>query len=246
MKLQGKTALVTGSARGIGRAIALRLAEERAVVAVMDLRDPGPVVREIRARGHTALPFGVDITDPQAVGRAVDAMIERYGRIDILVNNAGIIARESILELSYEDWQRVMEVNVNGTFNCSKAVIPHMIKRSYGRIVNITSIAGKMGDITASPAYGTSKGAINTFTKSLARQLASYNITVNAVAPHAIETDMSAEWSAEKRSSVVGSIPLKRMGKPEEVAEAVLFLVSEGSSFITGEILDVNGGFLMD
>jgi 3-oxoacyl-[acyl-carrier protein] reductase len=246
MKLRGKTALVTGSARGIGRAIALRLAQEQAAVGLIDLSDPGPVAEEIQARGYTALPFGVDITDPQAVGCAVDTMIERYGRIDILVNNAGIIVRGSILELSYEDWQRVMEVNVNGTFNCSKAVIPHMIERSYGRIVNITSVAGKMGDITASPAYGTSKGAINTFTKSLARQLASYNITVNAVAPHAIRTDMSAEWSDEKRDSVVNSIPLMRMGKPEEVAEAVLFLASEGASFITGEILDVNGGYLMD
>jgi 3-oxoacyl-[acyl-carrier protein] reductase len=246
MKLDGQTALVTGSARGIGRAIALRLAEERVVVGLMDLRDPDRVAEEIETSGLGALPFTVDITDRQAVSSAVDTMVRRYGRIDILVNNAGIIVRDSILELSHEDWQRVMNVNINGTFNCCKAVIPHMIERSYGRIVNITSIAGKMGDITASPAYGTSKGAINTFTKSLARQLASYNITVNAIAPHAIETDMSAEWSEDKRRTVVESIPLKRMGKPTEVAEAVLFLVSEGASFITGEILDVNGGYLMD
>jgi 3-oxoacyl-[acyl-carrier protein] reductase len=246
MKLDGQTALVTGSARGIGRAIALRLAEERAVVGLMDLRDPDRVAEEIEASGLGALPFTVDITDRRAVSSAVDTMVRRYGRIDILVNNAGIIVRDSILELSHEDWQRVMNVNINGTFNCCKAVIPHMIERSYGRIINITSIAGKMGDITASPAYGTSKGAINTFTKSLARQLASYNITVNAIAPHAIETDMSAEWSEDKRRTVVESIPLKRMGKPTEVAEAVLFLVSEGASFITGEILDVNGGYLMD
>ena len=236
----------TWSAQGIGKAIALRLAEERAVVGLMDLRDPCPVVEEIEASGLSALPFTVDITDRQAVDSAVDTMVQRFGRIDILVNNAGIIVRDSILELSYEDWQRVMNVNINGTFLCSKAVIPHMIERSYGRIVNITSIAGKMGDITASPAYGTSKGAINTFTKSLARQLALYNITVNAIAPHAIETDMSAEWSEEKRQAVIGSIPLKRMGTPAEVAEAVLFLVSEGASFITGEILDINGGYLMD
>jgi 3-oxoacyl-[acyl-carrier protein] reductase len=246
MKLDSQTALITGSARGIGRAIALRLAEERAIVGLVDLRDPGLVAEEFEASGLEAVPFSVDITDRQAVSRAVDTMVRRYGRIDILVNNAGIIVRDSIIELSYEDWRRVIEVNINGTFNCCKAVIPHMIERSYGRIVNITSIAGKMGDITASPAYGTSKGAINTLTKSLARQLASYNITVNAIAPHAIETDMSAEWSEEKRRTVVESIPLKRMGKPAEVAEAVLFLVSEGASFITGEILDVNGGYLMD
>lgn len=246
MSLKSQTALVTGAARGIGKAIALRLAREEAAVGLMDLRDPGPAVEQLQAKGYTAVPFTVDVTDREAVGRAVDTMVQRFGRIDILVNNAGIIVRESILELSYEDWQRVMNVNINGTFNCCKAVIPHMIERSYGRIVNITSIAGKMGDITASPAYGTSKGAINTFTKSLARQLASHNITVNAVAPHAIQTDMSAEWSEEKRQAVVGSIPLKRMGMPSEVAEAVLFLVSDGASFITGEILDINGGYLMD
>lgn len=246
MKLEGQTALVTGAARGIGKAIALCLARRQVAVGLMDLRDPGPVAEEIDADGYTALPLKADITDRESVTRAVDSMIQRFGKIDILVNNAGIIVRESILELSYEDWQRVMNVNINGAFLCSKAVIPHMIERSYGRIVNITSIAGKMGDITASPAYGTSKGAINTFTKSLARQLAAYNITVNAIAPHAIETDMSAEWSEEKRRAVVGSIPLKRMGTPDEVAEAVLFLVSEGASFITGEILDINGGYLMD
>ena len=246
MSLKGQTALVTGAARGIGKAIALRLAREEAAVGLMDMRDPGPAVGQMQAQGYTALPFAVDVTDRESVVRAVDSMVQRFGRIDILVNNAGIIVRESILELSLETWKRVMDVNINGNFICSKAVIPHMIERSYGRIVNITSIAGKMGDITASPAYGTSKGAINTFTKSLARQLAPYNITVNAVAPHAIETDMSAELSEEKRRAVVGSIPLKRMGAPEEVAESVLFLVSKGASFITGEILDINGGYLMD
>jgi len=246
MSLKGQTALVTGATRGIGEAIALGLAEQGIVVGLMDIRDPAPTAEKLQAKGYTAMPFNVDVTDSESVGSAVDTMVQRFGRIDILVNNAGIIARESILELSLETWQRVMDVNVNGTFICSKAVIPHMIEQSYGRIVNVTSIAGKMGDITASPAYGTSKGAINTFTKSLARQLAMYNITVNAVAPHAIETDMSAEWPEQKRRSVVGAIPLKRMGSPQEVAQAVLFLVSTGASFITGEILDINGGYLMD
>jgi len=139
-----------------------------------------------------------------------------------------------------------MDVNVNGNFYWCKAVIPHMIQRKAGAILNITSIAGKMGDITAAPAYGTSKGAINTLTRSLARQLADYGIRVNAVAPHAIETDMSAEWSEEKRRSVIEAIPLKRMGRVEDVAEAALFLVSDAAAFITGETLNVNGGYLMD
>lgn len=246
MKLKNKAALVTGAARGIGRAIALRLAREGSAVGLLDLRDTRPLAEQMAADGQAALPLSVDITDFEAVNRAVGAVIERYGRLDILVNNAGIIVRESILELSHEDWRRVLDVNVNGTFNCCKAAIPHMIEQGYGRIVNITSIAGKMGDITASPAYGTSKGALNTFTKSLARQLAGKGITVNAVAPHAIETDMSAEWSEEKRRGIIDSIPLKRLGRADEVAEAVLFLVGDGASFITGEILDVNGGYLMD
>ncbi len=246
MKLKGKVALVTGSARGIGKAIALSLAREGSFVGLMDLRDTRPLADQMTANGQAALSLPVDITDHEAVNLTVAAVIQKYGKIDILINNAGIIVRDTILELSHEDWRRVMNVNVNGTFNCCKAVIPHMVEHEYGRIVNITSIAGKMGDITASPAYGTSKGAINTFTKSLARQLASYNITVNAVAPHAIETDKSAEWSEEKRRGIIDSIPLKRLGQPDEVAEAVLFLVSSGASFITGEILDVNGGYLMD
>jgi 3-oxoacyl-[acyl-carrier protein] reductase len=150
------------------------------------------------------------------------------------------------MDLSYETWRRVLDVNLNGTFNCCKAAIAHMIRGAGGRILNITSIAAKMGDITAAPAYGTSKGAIDTFTKSLARQLAEHNVTVNAIAPHAIETDMSAEWSEAKRREVISAIPLKRMGKPDDVAEAALFLVSDAASFITGEILDVNGGALMD
>jgi 3-oxoacyl-[acyl-carrier protein] reductase len=162
------------------------------------------------------------------------------------VNNAGIIARGTITTLDYGTWQNVMEVNVNGTFNCCKAAVRHMIQQKNGRILNITSIAGKMGDITAAPAYGTSKGAVNTLTKSLARQLAPLGITVNAIAPHAVETDMSAEWSEEKRRSVIDSIPLGRLAKPEEIAEAALFLVSAGASFITGEVLNMNGGALMD
>jgi 3-oxoacyl-[acyl-carrier protein] reductase len=244
--LAGKVAVVTGAARGIGAAIARRLAREGAVSCLLDLRDASDVAREIRTAGREAFEFAVDVIDPEAVRDAIDGIAREQGSIDILVNNAGIIARGTLLDLTPETWRRVFAVNVDGAFHCCRAVIPHMIRQRSGRILTVTSIAGKMGDLTASPAYGTSKGALNTLTKSLARQLAGYGITVNAVAPHAIETDMSAEWSEEKRREVVAGIPLGRLGRPEEVAEAVLFLVSDGASFITGEILDVNGGALMD
>ncbi len=246
MRLENAVAVVTGAARGIGKAIALRLAREGACVGLVDVRDTRLLAELMGAEGLAALALCADITEPGSVSRAVDQVVRERGRIDVLVNNAGVIARGTILELSHQEWRRVIEVNLHGTFNCCKAVIPHMVEGGYGRIVNITSVAGKMGDITAAPAYGASKGAINTLTKSLARELCGYNITVNAVAPHAIETDMSAEWSEEKRRAVIDSIPVRRLGRPEEVAEAVLFLAGKEASFITGEILDVNGGYLMD
>lgn len=246
MELKENIALITGAARGIGRAIAELFARQGAAVAILDREGAEGAARALRETGLDARGFGIDITDMEAVRSTVDAIVRERGHIDILVNNAGIIARGGLLDLDQKQWLRVMDVNVNGNFYLCQAVIPHMIRQRSGRILNITSIAGKMGDITASPAYGTSKGAINTLTKSLARQLAEYGIRVNGVAPHAIETDMSAEWSAEKRRAVVDAIPLKRMGTAEEVAEAALFLVSERAAFITGEILNVNGGFLMD
>jgi 3-oxoacyl-[acyl-carrier protein] reductase len=246
MLLQGRTALVTGAAKGIGKAIAIRYAEEGAAVVLADLLDTAELLETIAGSGGRALSCRVDITDAAAVEAMVAKAVSAFGTMDILVNNAGIIARGTILELTLETWKKVLDVNVNGAFNCVKAVIPHMVKNRFGRILTISSVAGKTGDITAAPVYGTSKGALNAFTKSLARQLAEFGITANAIAPHAIETDMSAEWSEEKRRAVIGDIPLKRLGTAQEVAEAALFLVSEGASYITGEILDQNGGFFMD
>ncbi len=246
MLLRAKTALVTGAARGIGRAIALRFASEGASVVLADRLDAADVAEKVTRSGGRALSFRVDITDSAAVRRVVAESLEAFGSIDILVNNAGIIARGTILELTEETWKRVLDVNVNGAFNCCQAVIPSMVSHRFGRILNITSVAGKTGDVTAAPVYGASKGAINALTKSLARQLAEFGITANAIAPHAIETDMSAQWSAEKRAEVIRGIPLRRLGRPEEVAEAAVFLVSEGAAFITGEVLDLNGGFFMD
>lgn len=248
MKLEQKVALVTGAAKGIGRAIVLALAREGAsvVVADIDLASAQQVAQEINSMGQQARAVRVDIAQPEEVARAVTEALSAFGRIDILVNNAGIIRRGNFLDHSREDWELVLRVNLGGMFHCAKEVVPHMIKQGGGKIISISSVAGKVGDITSAPSYGTSKGAMNTLTKSLARELAPYGINVNAIAPHAIETEMSAEWPAERRRQIVEAIPLKRLGKPEEVAEAVVFFASDGANFITGEILDVNGGYFMD
>ena len=247
MRFDRKVALVTGAARGIGRAIALALAQEGADVVVVDV-DLGraqQVVQEIEGYGRKGRAISADVSDRKAVQRLVGETLSLFGRIDILVNNAGIIRRGTFLEHDPQEWDRVLNVNLGGTFNCSKEVVPLMIKQGGGKIINISSVVGRMGDLASAPSYGTSKGAIDTFTKSLARELAPHGINVNAVAPHAIETEMSQEWSEEKRRQIVEAIPLKRLGQPEEVAEAVMFLASDGASFITGHVLDVNGGYLM-
>lgn len=248
MKLKNRVALVTGAARGIGKAIALALAQAGASVVVVDLDQAGiqQVAREIEELGQQAKAIRADVSQRQEVQRLVSETAATFGKIDILVNNAGIIRRGKFIEHELQDWEKVLSVNLGGTFNCSQEVVPLMIKQESGKIINISSIAGKVGDLASAPSYGTSKGAINTFTFSLARELAPYGINVNAIAPHAIETDMSREWPAEKRRQIIESIPLKRLGTPEEVAEAVVFLASDGANFITGEILDINGGYLMD
>jgi 3-oxoacyl-[acyl-carrier protein] reductase len=248
VRLKDRVAIVTGAARGIGKAIAWTFAREGAKLALVDVEKEKleTLQEQIRGQGSEALALSCDVSKAFQVKQMVDHVKRTYGRIDILVNNAGIIRRGTIESVTEEDWDRVMEVNLKGPFNCSKAVVETMKGQGYGRIVNVSSIAGKMGDITSAPGYGPSKAGLDALTKTLARQLAAYGIHVNGVAPHAIETEMSAEWPPEKRKAIVDAIPLKRLGKPEDVAEAVLFLASDTAAFITGEIIDVNGGFLMD
>ena len=249
MTLEGRVALVTGAGKGIGKAIALAFAREQSHVVINDIcpnEELKDVVSEISAYGVKGLPIQADVSQFEQVKDMIGHVERTFQRLDILVNNAGIIRRGTIETVTEEDWDQVIRVNLKGTFNCSKAVVDIMKRQRMGKIVNVSSVAGKMGDITSAPGYGPSKAAIDALTKTLARQLASYGINVNAVAPHAIETEMSAQWSEEKRKSIIEAIPLKRLGKPEDVAEAVVFLASDKASFITGEVLDVNGGFLSD
>jgi len=249
MTFEGRIALVTGAGRGIGKAIALAFAREKSHVVITDICPKDELEKvgcEISTLGVNSLAIQADVSQSDQVKDMVGQVEKEFQRLDILVNNAGIIRRGTIETVTEEDWDQIIRVNLKGTFNCCKAVVDIMKRQRMGKIVNISSVAGKTGDITSAPGYGPSKAAIDGLTKTLARQLAQYGINVNAVAPHAIETEMSAEWSEEKRRSIIEAIPLKRLGKPEDVAEAVLFLASDKASFITGEIVDVNGGFFMD
>ena len=250
MTFAGRVVLVTGAARGIGRAIAAAFAGEKASVV---LNDVGPQDRLQAVAGELSaatacrvIVIAADVKRYDEVQEMVRRVGREFGRLDVLVNNAGIIRRGSIETVTEQDWDDVIGVNLKGAFNCCKAAADIMIRQRYGQMINVSSVAAKTGDITSAPGYGPSKAGMDALTKTLARQLAHYGINVNGVAPHAIETDMSAEWPPEKRKAIIEAIPLKRLGKPEDVAEAVLFLASEKAAFITGEILDVNGGFIMD
>lgn len=244
--LSGRTAIVTGANTGIGQAIAVALAGAGAAVLGVGRSGMSETEAMIAAAGGRFASFSADLSTIDPVDDIVEAAVSAFGSVDILVNNAGIIRRGTIETVTEEDWDQVIEVNLKGTFNCCKAVAGIMKQQGYGKIVNVSSIAGKMGDVTSAPGYGPSKAGMDALTKTLARQLAPYRINVNGVAPHAIETEMSAQWSEERRKEIIASIPLGRLGTPEDVAQAVLFLVSDDASFITGEILDVNGGALMD
>ena len=249
MGFQGRIVLVTGASRGIGRAIAAAFALEKARVIINDVSTKdefSSLLQEPPFNNGLARAMQADIGDSGTVNRMFEEIESSYGRLDILINNAGIIRRGNVETVTEQEWDDVIRVNLKGTFNCSKAAVRIMIKQGHGKIINISSIAAKTGDITSAPGYGPSKAAIDALTKTFARQVAEHGINVNGIAPHAIETEMSAEWSEEKRKAIIEAIPLKKLGQPEDVAAAALFLASDQAGFITGEILDVNGGFLMD
>ena len=248
-KLEGKTAVITGSSYGIGRGVALKLGEQGANVVVnySKAQDKAQTaVSEIVSMGSRAISVRADVSQSDQVEMLINTCMQEFGRIDILVNNAGILPFGDIEDITDEVLDRVFKVNFYGTFYCCREVVPIMKKQGYGKIINITSIASQRGDNTTAAAYGSSKGAQSVLTKSLARQLGPFGINVNAVAPHAVITPMMDYWDQQKRDEMKEKIPVRRLGNPEDVAVAVLFLVSDEADFITGQILNVNGGFLMD
>ena len=249
-RVKDKVAVVTGAARGLGRAIALTLADEGAETTVWDLDEPGANKTAEMIGG--ALFQRVDVTDGAGVREAVKAVIERFGKIDILVNNAGIVsAAPTILDLTDEQWAKEIAVNLTGTFNCTKAVLGHMIERRSGKIVNIASLTGELGRPITSAGYASAKAGILGFTMSVARSVAEYGINVNAVCPGLIITEIHEAFSEEQLVTLQSDIPLNRggvegvHGRPQDIADAVLFLSSSESDYITGTRLRVNGGSLM-
>jgi 3-oxoacyl-[acyl-carrier protein] reductase len=246
MSLAGKTAIVTGAAQGIGRAIAEALARAGADVAVADL-DPGrsqDTVTAITKMGRRALNIKVNVAEWNDAKAMVDQVVKEWGKVDILVNNAGITRDGLLLRMKEEDWNLVLQVNLNGTFNCTKAALQPMSKQRSGRIVNIASIVGAIGN-AGQANYAASKAAVIGFTKTVAREYASRAVTVNAVAPGFIDTAMTQQLSADVKETLSKQIPLGRLGQPSDVAEAVKFLASDEAGYITGHVLHVNGGMHM-
>ena len=238
-----KVALVTGGSRGIGRAIALRLAAEGAYVVVNYAKNreaAEEVVSSIEKAGGRARVSGFDVSDFDTVQEEIENIVTELGGIHILVNNAGITQDTLIVRMKKEDWDNVMTTNLNGVFNCTKAVARIMIKQRQGRIINLTSVVGEMGN-SGQTNYAASKAGIIGFTKAAARELASRAITVNAVSPGFIETDITQNLTDEIRKQYIDKIPLQRFGSPEDVAGVVSFLASDEASYITGEVLRVNG-----
>ncbi len=275
-RLEGKVALVTGGSRGIGRAIALRLAQEGADVAInyqntrehaqeisklidqmgmtdelekllimidrMDTKEHAQEVSKlIESMGRHSCIVQANIGDMEQVNRMRDLIIDRFGRIDILVNNAGIVRDKSFVKMTPQMWKEVLSVNLDGTFYCTKAVIEGMLERKYGRIVNISSVIGRMGN-RGQANYAASKAGMIAITQTLAKEFAGKGVTVNAVAPGFIETDMLKSVPKEAMEKILAQIPLGRLGKPSEVAGAVVYLASEEGDYITGQVIDMNGG----
>ena len=244
MDLSNKVAIVTGSARGIGRTIALKLAEVGAIVVVNDIGEAQPLenlAEEIRAMNRQSLAVIADVSSSAEVTRLVDTAVSAYGSVDILVNNAGITRDQLVMRMSDEDWDKVLTVNLKSAFLCTRTVLRHMVKQRWGRIISISSIAGVVGN-AGQANYASAKAGIIGFTKTIAKEVASRGITANAIAPGVIETQMTQQLDEKQRQELKQHIPLGYFGSPQDVAEAVAFLASAEARYITGQVLGVDGG----
>lgn len=246
MDLKGKVAIVTGGAQGIGKSIATQLAQAGANIVIADVVEEvaKSTAQEISQKGNEAISIKVDVSSLSSVEEMVKKTLDKFGRIDILVNNAGITRDALVMRMKEEDWDLVLDINLKGAFNCIKTVSPIMMKQKSGKIVNIASIVGIIGNI-GQANYSASKAGLIALTKTCAKELASRRINVNAVAPGFIQTSMTERLPAQVKEKLSSQIPFGEIGKPEDVASAVLFLVSEKASYITGEVIRVDGGMAM-
>lgn len=247
MNFNGKVAIVTGGSRGIGRAITEALASRGADILVADIQEElaKTTAEEVsKSTNQKVLPFKVDVSNLTNTQEMVEYALDQFKKVDILVNNAGVTRDNLIMRMSEAEWDSVININLKGVFNCSKSIIRPMMRQRYGRIVNISSVSGLAGQV-GQTNYSASKAGVIGFTKALAREVASRNITVNAIAPGFIPTALTTDLPEDLKTSILGITPLGRMGKPEEVAFAVAFFASDEAAYITGQILSVDGGMMM-
>lgn len=243
-EFEGQTALVTGAARGIGRSIAQRLARGGATVVCTDVMDPSETVAKITSEGGSAQGMVFDVTDPDSAAGAIGAIHERHGGINVLVNNAGVTRDQLLIRMKGSDWRTVLDINLDGVFNVTQPVAKIMMRQRSGRIVNVASVVGLMGN-AGQTNYAASKAGLIGFTKSLARELGPRQVTVNAVAPGYIKTPMTEKLTDVQREALMANVAIPRLGEPEDVAEAVAFLAGPTASYITGAVLNVSGGLYM-